>query len=275
MDSYVLGQGDFALPKKPERTFLHGERVLLVYASQSGTAEAFAQQIYQCNQAQCDLVNLALLKPNTLEHYGRLIFIVASFGDGAAPSECAASFAALKSAALNLSGINFAVLALGNRQYRRFCGFGKTLSHTLQGFGASARIPMTEVHQGDQSVFVHWWSILGETFDIDVERDDAYLIATVMDDPLRDEVAGRTEIAFYIEALQYEAVDYLLFKSKALEREDGAAQSLIRLAVSSTEHEPFVRVVIFDQALDDSTEGRFKRTLIACELGDKWQVTRA
>ncbi|TXH86756.1 MAG: flavodoxin, partial [Pseudomonas sp.] len=56
----------------------------------------------------------------------------------------------------SLSGLRYAVLALGDRQYRQFCGFARRLRHWLEAQGASSLFTAVEVDDGDQQALGRW-----------------------------------------------------------------------------------------------------------------------
>lgn len=251
---------------KEKRCFRNGERILLAFASQTDTAKALATRIYKHNASMCDLVNLAEIEPGTLEQYGRHIFIVSTFGEGEAPTEARPFARALNQSRVNLDQVKFAVLALGNRQYADFCGFGKNLTQELLRRGADPRVPTTELHRNDDAVFSHWWQKLSETFGIALEPDmEDWEVATVMDtEELTD---SALDLIFYIQCLEHEQATALRFKPK---RKNPNLESLVA-QIKPDPSNPFTRIRITTEQIKLDKSGTAK-LLLSAQPGDKWHV---
>ncbi|MET0934379.1 MAG: sulfite reductase subunit alpha, partial [Luteibacter sp.] len=59
-------------------------------------------------------------------------------------------------APLELQGLAYGVLALGDRDYEDFCAFGHDLDRWLHASGASPLFDLVEVDNGDQGALRHW-----------------------------------------------------------------------------------------------------------------------
>ncbi|MEN3112579.1 sulfite reductase flavoprotein subunit alpha [Uliginosibacterium paludis] len=140
------------------------ESILVAWASQTGRAESLALRTAAALQAAGRAVvlrPLAGLQPAELAGYPQALFVVSTFGEGEAPDAARGFARALGVAELELDRLRFAVLALGNRQYRQFCGFGHSLQSTLQRFGAQAWQPLTPACDTEPAAVEHWFSGLG------------------------------------------------------------------------------------------------------------------
>ncbi|HGV3447509.1 TPA: flavodoxin domain-containing protein, partial [Vibrio cholerae O1] len=60
-----------------------------------------------------------------------------------------------------LPTLQFAVLALGDREYDHFCGFGHQLEQWLRRSGATPLFDLIEVDNGDAGALRHWQHHLG------------------------------------------------------------------------------------------------------------------
>ncbi|PPA75144.1 oxidoreductase [Achromobacter spanius] len=140
------------------------DAVLIAYASQTGYAEALGQQTAQSLRAggltvhvaslgQLDVARLSGQSPA----YRRVLFVVSTYGEGD-PPDAAAAFASQMQAAPSraLAGVQVAVLALGDSEYTRFCGFGHQLNDWLHAQGATPLFDMVEVDNGDPAALRHW-----------------------------------------------------------------------------------------------------------------------
>lgn len=147
-----------------------GDNVWLVaYASQTGTAEKLAQQtaqqLEQANIAlQSDIavrvVPLNKVTTAQLRTCSRALFIVSTYGEGEAPDNGNRFLHRLDKSALD--HLHYAVLALGDKTYSRFCAFGQQLHHRLQAQGAHLLFDLIEVDRGDDSALRHWQYFLGQ-----------------------------------------------------------------------------------------------------------------
>lgn len=130
---------------------------LILYASQSGKAKRLAHQTAeQLAPAQVKVLSLGELNPADLVFFKRVLFVVATFGDGRAP-DAALSFAKkMSKTKVNLTQLNFGLLGLGNRQYDVFCAFGKSLNQWLLHHHAHPLFDAVWVDQMDQAAIAAW-----------------------------------------------------------------------------------------------------------------------
>lgn len=131
----------------------------VIYASQSGQAEALARHAVEALQASGSAAMLWRIDQpwlDTVEQAGRLLFVVSTYGEGAAPDHArgfARGFAAAQPA---LRGLRFGMLALGDRNYPDFCAFGRSLDQWLQASGAIPEFPRIEADRLDAQAMAAW-----------------------------------------------------------------------------------------------------------------------
>ena len=133
--------------------------VLLAYASQTGSAERLALQSAAALQAAgvpVHVHSLEKLTPPQLVKYRRALFVASSFGEGEPPDAARRFNRLLHTAAEELQHMQYAVLALGDRNYAQFCGFGHALDARLRTMGAQALHPTIEVDNGDTGALARW-----------------------------------------------------------------------------------------------------------------------
>jgi sulfite reductase alpha subunit-like flavoprotein len=249
---YVLSSAE-----KDERIFPKGNKILLVYASQTGTAEAIARDLLKNNEVLCDCIAMCDLSPVSLEDYGRQLFIVSTHGEGAPPSGAGDFFDALKAAQPNLRQVEFAVLALGSRSYPRFCQFGRDLYAELAAAGALPRMLTVEVHNNNTAAVVHWRKIVAQTFGLAQDLDADWDTATVME--ATTDGAAENSVTLYVQSLERECVNSLLVKAP------GRRQQAVEFAVIPEPDSPFTRLRL------DGNSKVAKALAQACS-GDKWLV---
>jgi sulfite reductase (NADPH) flavoprotein alpha-component len=164
--------------------------VLVVHASQGGTAERLAWQTAQWLQ-RAGLTprvrSLRQLDAPALAGAGHALFVVATYGDGD-PPDSGLDFARRwmrVDAAPEFARLHCAVLALGNRRYAEFCAFGKRLAHWLTRGRAQFLFDIVEAQDGDANDVERWrenlsrtWPAIAAFGDADVplsaESDAAY-----------------------------------------------------------------------------------------------------
>ncbi len=133
--------------------------VLVLWASQTGTAEAVAQAAGARLEAEgwaVRLLAMADATPGDLAQAGRALFVASTFGDGDAPDNATAFWAALSGDTPALSGLRYAVLAFGDSSYDQFCGFGRRLEARLSELGAVALVPRADCEPDHEETSGAW-----------------------------------------------------------------------------------------------------------------------
>ena len=146
------------------------DAVLVAFATQTGHAERLALHTAASLQAAgiaAEVKPLAELDVDALQHHRRILLVASSFGEGDPPDTARAFARRLQSQpGAALKHLRYAILALGDRQYAAFCGFGHRLDHDLQTLGAESLFPMIEVDDGDPAALARWAAALAECFGI-------------------------------------------------------------------------------------------------------------
>ncbi|KTC20219.1 flavodoxin [Pseudomonas marginalis ICMP 9505] len=138
---------------------------LIGFASQSGFAEQLAWQTAGQLQAAGLPVNvqpLASISQDALRQSHNALFVVSTFGDGEAPDSARGFERSVLGQDLSLKGLNYAVLALGDRQYQHFCGFARRLHFWLTHQGGNPLFAPVEVDSGDNQALLTWQQQLGQ-----------------------------------------------------------------------------------------------------------------
>ena len=139
-------------------------RLLVGYASQTGTAERIARESAAHLQGAADVVVLPLdrIDERTLRGSRRALFVVSTYGEGEPPDNGVTFMRrSLSRRDDALATLEYGVLALGNSQYREFCGFGRKVFHALQERGARPLFDMVRMDRNDPAALRQWQDRLG------------------------------------------------------------------------------------------------------------------
>ncbi|MFV0277882.1 MAG: sulfite reductase subunit alpha [Parahaliea sp.] len=150
-----------------------GAATLVAYASQGGTAQALASQHARLlsRQGPVALLPLNRVGGGELDAARVALFIVSTYGEGEPPDNGLRFARQWLRAAAGVAGerrasfqrLHFAVLALGDREYRNFCGFGLAVDAGLRALGATAMFAPVTVDRMDPAALGSWQSQLRES----------------------------------------------------------------------------------------------------------------
>lgn len=130
------------------------------YATETGNAETLARQAHERaaseGHAAATVANISRLSPAGLSSHTLAFFIVSTWGDGEPPSDGTDFFYDLEKAQLDLSGLRYAVLGLGDRDYSDFCGFARKLDERLAALGARPLLARAEADLDYEDTYNAW-----------------------------------------------------------------------------------------------------------------------
>lgn len=142
-----------------------GEAVLLAWASQTGFAQQVAEHTADALRAAgltVRMLPLHRVDADALRTHRRALFIASTTGEGDPPDHVLGFTRHVLGDAPSLDGLQYAVLALGDRAYDHFCGFGRRLDQWLHHNGAQPLFDHIDVDAGDAGALRHWQHRLGQ-----------------------------------------------------------------------------------------------------------------
>lgn len=145
-----------------------GQSILVAWASQSGTAEQLARHSAEVLRPHFPvaLMPLSAVNEQVLLDTRHAFFVASTYGEGEPPDNGVAFQRRYlnDSATCDLSHLEFAVLALGDRTYQRFCAFGRHLQAGLERLGARPMGALIESdrqeHPSTDALPESWWQQL-------------------------------------------------------------------------------------------------------------------
>lgn len=140
------------------------DTLLVAYASQAGQAERIALQSATALQRaglRVAVQSLEQLTPKALRAHRCVLLVASSFGEGEPPDSARRFTRLLEQQGTGaLAGMRYGLLALGDRNYARFCGYGHALDEALRKGSAEPLFPLIEVDSGDPAALARWMQTL-------------------------------------------------------------------------------------------------------------------
>ena len=157
---YIDGLLAGAFARGPTEADGNGQQPLVMWASQTGTAEDFAARVAQQLDTAGAPARLITMDDCTLEELAAardVLVVTSTFGDGGPPDNGAGFWSRLESDdAPTLDGMRYAVLGIGDRSYDNFCGHAKSIDARLGDLGATKLIERAECEADDDEPMARW-----------------------------------------------------------------------------------------------------------------------
>jgi sulfite reductase (NADPH) flavoprotein alpha-component len=134
--------------------------LLVLYGSQSGTAEGLARKFAKeaaTKGFEPRVMDLNAATQLDLTRESQAIIITSTWGDGDPPDNAAAFWSHISAdSAPKLENLSYSVLALGDRNYSEFCGAGKKFDERLEQLGAKRIHPRADCDLDYESPARSW-----------------------------------------------------------------------------------------------------------------------
>ena len=138
-------------------------KTLIAYASESGSGEQLADELHvklknQGGSALC--ISLNQVTEQQLKQADTLLIIASTYGEGEAPDNGRHFLDKLDKLKSTLSYLNYAILALGDKEYNQYCQFGIALNQALQNKHCTPLFAPILVDKLDENSINEWYSHL-------------------------------------------------------------------------------------------------------------------
>ena len=141
------------------------EGILVVHASQTGTAEILANKTADSIRAAGRPVvvrNLGDVQTKDLARATTAMFVISTTGDGDPPDQSQVFKRRMMHDRAPLPGLRYGLLALGDRQYSSYCSFADSVDRWLSTAGAHRMFDSVYVNDRDPTALTRWARSLGE-----------------------------------------------------------------------------------------------------------------
>ncbi|RMH94094.1 sulfite reductase flavoprotein subunit alpha [Lysobacter pythonis] len=152
-------------PRRAASSLKDGDAVPILWASQTGFATQLAEHSAALLETAGIASHVAPLDTTgiaSLKRHRRVLVVASTTGEGDPPDHALGCVPLLRGA--DLTGLHYAVLALGDHRYTHFCAYGRQLDDALRQAGATPLFDHIEVDAGDPAALRHWQQQLGQAF---------------------------------------------------------------------------------------------------------------
>jgi sulfite reductase (NADPH) flavoprotein alpha-component len=121
-------------------TSIESDSALILYGTVTGNAERLANRLAGKLRAEgitVHVLDMARCEPRVLTRANCVLMVISTYGDGEPPEDAAPFWeGVVRGGGLDLRGVRFSVLALGNTTFDQFCKCGRDLDAAMERHGA-------------------------------------------------------------------------------------------------------------------------------------------
>ena len=136
------------------------DSVLILYGTVTGTAETLAHKLaaeLQWTGITTRVRDMAHCQSSVLTQVGCVLLVVSTYGDGEPPEDAVPFWkAVVHGNDLDLRGVRYSVLALGNTTFDHFCKCGREFDAALERHGAMRIYPRVDCDVDYEVAAKHW-----------------------------------------------------------------------------------------------------------------------
>ncbi len=121
---------------------------VILVGTETGTAEDVADELAEAlgdAGIEAGVRDMEDVGPDVIDGSRAVVICTATHGDGELPDNSVEFYEAIEDEGLDLSGVVFAVLGLGDSAYADFCEAGRIWSRFLTGLGATEVVERYEI----------------------------------------------------------------------------------------------------------------------------------
>jgi len=138
----------------------NGESVLILYGTVTGNAESLANKLSAALRragVAARARDMGHCQPSVLTQAKCVLVVTSTYGDGEPPDDAATFWeAVVQGNSLDLRGVKFSVLALGNTTYDHFCKCGRDFDAALERQGGIRIHPRVDCDVDYDAPAKHW-----------------------------------------------------------------------------------------------------------------------
>ncbi len=173
------------------------DRILILYASETGTAEGFARKSSrQLQQHNTQVMALDEYDIGKISQEKLLLVITSTFGNGSIPSNGRKFLQWLnqQQKTNSLSQLNYAVLGIGSTVYEHFCAAGISIDKGLRKAGANSIVPLHKADEikGQANTFKQWLGLISRVLGDDLNSSATSINAPKLEVTFLDNLTTET-----------------------------------------------------------------------------------